>query len=74
MRKNILFEANGLEKLEEQFIRKLKGQNSFRKSIRFSLVTGGFLDHFLGTNNWDVETYRKKLEMVFCYQNCSDLL
>ena len=28
----------------------------------------------IGTNNCHVETYRNKLEMVFCYQNCSDLL
>ena len=33
----------------------------------------------MGANNWDVKTrlvktYRNKLEMVFCYQNCSYLL
>ena len=26
------------------------------------------------TNIWDAETYKNKLEMVFFYQNCSDLL
>ena len=27
----------------------------------------------IGTNNWDVPT-GTSLEMVFCYQNCSDLM
>ena len=28
----------------------------------------------LETNNWDIETCRNKLEIIFCFQNCSDLL
>ena len=45
------------------------GQNKY---ILFQLFTGGFYIHIgkikmtVGTNNWDVDVYRKKLENIVC--------
>ena len=52
-------------------------KNSRTEYVLLWLVPGEFYRSNkcqLDQNNWDAETYTNKLEMVFCYQNCSDLL
>ena len=58
-----------------------KLRNQFVPPNRIRIVFHMYLCMYLGTikmsiktNNWVVETKREKLELVFCYQNCSDLL
>ena len=49
------------EKLWEYFIQKVIGQNNSWNDI-FKSIKEGFAGKYIETNNWDIETYRKKLE------------
>ena len=63
-------------------VEKLLRSHQHWNKILFKLVTGGLcpiqyigkIKTSIGSNIWEEKSYKNKSEIVFCYQNYSDLL